>query len=48
MKEKVDLKYAEGRTTMMSDGELKAMIKEIDPARYEALKSKLKSRKTEE
>ena len=48
MKEKVDLKYAEGRTTMMSDSELKAMIKEIDPKRYEMLKSKLKSRKTEE
>ncbi|MGI5900491.1 MAG: 2-isopropylmalate synthase [Christensenellales bacterium] len=35
MKERVDRIYAEGRNTTMSNGELKAMFKEIDPQLYE-------------
>ncbi len=37
IKEKVDAEYAAGRTTMISDGELEAMIKEIDEAKYYSL-----------
>jgi isopropylmalate/homocitrate/citramalate synthase len=31
LKEMVDKEYAQGRTTVMSDGELEAMIKQINP-----------------
>ena len=34
MKERVDAQYAEGRTTVISDGELDAMFRELDPARH--------------
>ena len=47
MKEMVDKMYADGRTTMMSDGELKTMVKAIDPIRYDNLKARLKSKKSE-
>ena len=47
MKEMVDKMYADGRTTMMSDGELLTMVKAIDPIRYDNLKARLKSKKSE-
>ena len=36
MKERVDAQYAEGRTTVISDGELDAMFAEFDPDRHAA------------
>lgn len=36
IKERVDAEYAEGRTTVISDGELENMIRSIDEARYYA------------
>ena len=36
MKEKVDEQYALGRTTVISDGELDAMLREADPGLYAA------------
>jgi len=41
MKELVDKQYATGRTTMMSDKELRAMFKAVDETRYYACKAKL-------
>ena len=37
MKEKVDEQYALGRTTVISDGELDAMLREADPELYAAV-----------
>ena len=37
MKEKVDEQYALGRTTVISDGELDAMLREADPVLYAAV-----------
>ncbi len=37
VKEQVDLEYAEGRNTVMGDGELERIIKRIDPAAYKEL-----------
>ena len=37
MKEKVDEQYALGRTTVISDGELDAMLREADPGLYAAV-----------
>ena len=34
MKERVDAQYADGRTTVISDGELDAMFAELDPVRH--------------
>ena len=38
IKERVDAQYAEGRTTVISDGELDAMFRELDPERHARFK----------
>lgn len=38
MKEKVDAEYAKGRNTVMSDKELKAILKEVAPQKYKEIK----------
>ncbi len=44
IKEMVDAEYADGRTTMMSDKELRSMLKTVDPEKYAILKKRLPSK----
>ena len=45
MKERVDKEYEAGRNTVMSDGELVAMLREIEPETYERLMNARRKKK---